>query len=442
MLFQFLKYVQPTSYFSLKNKKNEYIFPKIEDIKHSNFPLKKDTNFISEEGVNQELAFRLINSGYIDDFEKIKNVAKLPILDEYRFIRKYFSSFWVFYVLVIRIFSFKNPFREIYCYLKTRKVKRSKYYDSPINYENWSSFNSVLIEENPKVSIVIPTLNRYEYLIDVLKDLEKQDYKNFDVIIIDQSEPFHKNFFKNFNLDIKVVHQKEKALWLARNTAIKMSDANFLLLFDDDSRVEKDWVTQHLKCLDFFDADISSGVSISLVGAKVPKDYSFFKYSEQLDTGNVLIKRKVFERIGLFDRQYEKQRMGDGEFGLRAYLEGFINISNPYANRLHLKVGTGGLRQMGSWDGFRPTKWFGPRPIPSVLYQFRKYYGAKLTILSIMKTVPFSIVPYKHKGNKKILLLAYISLIIIWPLLLFQVLRSWKQASVKLKEGAKIEYIN
>ena len=89
--------------------------------------------------------------------------------------------------------------------------------------------------------------------------------------------------------------------------------------------------------------------------------------SDQLDTGNVLLKRGVFKKIGLFDRQYEKQRMGDGEYGLRAYLEGFLNISNPYAQRLHLKVGTGGLRQMGSWDGFRPKNWFGPRPVPSVL---------------------------------------------------------------------------
>ncbi len=442
MVFEFLKYVRPTSYFSLKMKNNEYVFPEVNSVNHPSFSLKRDTNFISEDGINKEFAYRLINSGYIGDFEKVKNVEKSPIIDEYRFIRKYFSPFWVFYVLLIRLFSFKNPFKELFCYVKTRNVKRSTYYDFPINYEKWNGFNSTLIKENPKVSVVIPTLNRYKYLKDVLEDLEKQDYKNFDVIIIDQSEPFQKDFFENYNLDIRLVHQKEKALWLARNTAIKMSDANFLLLFDDDSRIEKDWITQHLKCLDFFNADISSGVSISLVGAEVPKDYSYFKYSEQLDTGNVLIKREVFQKIGLFDRQYEKQRMGDGEYGLRAYLEGFINISNPYAKRLHLKVATGGLRQMGSWDGFRPTKWFDPRPIPSVLYQFRKYYGRKLTIFSILKTVPASITPYKHKGNKKIILLAYMSMILIWPLILFQVVRSWKQASVKLKEGEMIEYIN
>ena len=231
-------------------------------------------------------------------------------------------------------------------------------------------------------------------------------------------------------------------MWLARNKAIEFSDADYLLLFDDDSRVDINWISNHLKCLDFFDADISSGVSISTVGARVPDNYSFFKYSEQLDTGNVLIKRDVFKAIGLFDRQYEKQRMGDGEYGLRAYLYGFVNISNPYSKRLHLKVDSGGLRQMGSWDGFRPKKWFSPRPIPSVLYQFRKYYGNKMTVFNLLKSIPPSVIPYKHKGKKSFIVLAFISMIMIWPIILCQVGRSWSLASKKLKQGAIIKYID
>ena len=114
------------------------------------------------------------------------------------------------------------------------------------------SFDSKLLKANPKVSVIIPTLNRYEYLKDVLKDLENQDYKNFDVIVIDQSDPFQKKFYENFALDIKLHQQKEKALWLARNHAVELSDSDYLLLFDDDSRVKSNWISQHLKCLDFF----------------------------------------------------------------------------------------------------------------------------------------------------------------------------------------------
>ena len=253
--------------------------------------------------------------------------------------------------------------------------------------------------------------------------------------------PYQAEFYNDFNLDLKAQYQEEKALWLARNTAIKQSKGEYILLFDDDSRVDSDWISQHIKTLDFFSADISSGVSISKVGDKVPDHYSYFKISDQLDTGNVLLKKAVFKDIGLFDRQFEKQRMGDGEFGLRALLNGYKNISNPYAKRLHLKVGSGGLRDMGSWDAFRTKNLFQPRPIPSVLYFYRRYFGIKLSLLSVLRTVPISVVPYKYKSNKPMLILSSIIALLLFPLIIIQILKSWRLASKKLKEGPKIELL-
>src|SRR5690606_33773442 len=199
----------------------------------------------------------------------------------------------------------------------------------------------------------------------------------------------------------------------ARNTAIKAAKGNYLLFFDDDSRVEKDWIRQHLMALDYFNADISSGVSISTVGAKVPQHNTYYKISDQLDTGDALIKRLVFERIGLLDRQFEKQRMCDGEIGLRAYMEGFTNVSNSSAKRLHLKVDSGGLREMGSWDAFRTTKLFAPRPIPSVLYFFRSYFGNTQARWALLRTVPMSIMPYRFKKNKPLLVLGIVVTIVL-----------------------------
>ena len=66
-----------------------------------------------------------------------------------------------------------------------------------------------------------------------------------------------------------------------------------------------------------------------MVGAKIPEDYAYFKWSAQLDTGTVLFSKQMMNDTGMFDRQFEKQRMGDGEFGLRSYLCGKTNISNP-----------------------------------------------------------------------------------------------------------------
>jgi GT2 family glycosyltransferase len=442
MLFKFLKYVSPTNYFNLKRRNNTNVFPDWDVLpKKIQEKTKLNTSYSSIEISKLDGAYQAIQKGYIGTVKTIDFETQIPIEDEYRFIRTYYNKLWVYYTLILRLITFYNPLKEFYAFLKTRKVKQINVYKEYIKYPKWDNFKSELLLQQPKVSVIIPTLNRYQYLKDVLLDLEKQEYVNFEVIVVDQSVPFQESFYKQFKLNLNVMHQQEKALWLARNSAIKASDANYFLLFDDDSRVEPDWITNHLKCIDFFKAEISSGTSISVVGAKVPDSYRYFKLSEQIDTGNVLIKRKVFEQIGLFDRQFEKQRMGDGEFGLRAYLAGFLNISNPTAERLHLKVETGGLRQMGSWDGFRPKKWFSPRPIPSVVYLFRAYFGNIKTRYALLKAVPPSLIPYKYKGDAKMMLLGYMLSLLLFPLVLFQVIKSWKLATKKLKEGAKIEKI-
>jgi len=443
MIFKFLKYLSPINYFNLVRLDKSTIFPDWEFVPKSiQGMVTLDDRYITEDAKFLDASWQLIQKGYVGNSKTISFDIKVDLFDEYLFARKYYNKIWVYFTLILRIISFHNPYKELKAFISTRNINRTNVYANPIVNKDWNEYKSELVKNQPKVSVVIPTLNRYDYLKDVLEDLEKQEYPNFDVIVVDQSEPFDKVFYDNYKLNLKLIHQKEKALWLARNTAVKISNAEYMLLFDDDSRVEKDWIENHLKCLDFFNTPISSGTSISVIGAKVPESYSYFKLSDQIDTGNVMLKKDVFRKVGLFDRQFEKQRMGDGEFGLRTYLAGFLNVSNPYAQRLHLKVGTGGLRQMGSWDGLRPTNWFAPRPIPSVLYYFRKYYGPVLTKYYLLRTIPPSLLPYRYKGKSKIMLIGYLVALVLFPFVIFQVFKSWRLASKKLKQGDLIEKLD
>lgn len=440
MPFTFLSYLQPVHYFRLFKASGNSAFPRVKDLPPEIInQLQVDSGYTSEVARDYDLSWQAVQAGYIGNDNSYIVFEAVPIQDNYHFIRKQFHPAWVWYVLMIRLVSVFHPMREILAWRATRHIKRENYVLEPVVYPRWDTFNSNLLSQQPLVSVIIPTLHRYKYLKDVLDDLEKQEYTNFEVIVVDQSDPFLAEFYQNFDLNLHVLHQKEKALWLARNTAIKKSKGDYVLLFDDDSRIAADWISNHLKCLEFFNVDISSGVSISKVGAKVPENYAYLRVSDQVDTGNVLIKREVFRQVGLFDRQFEKQRMGDGEFGLRCYLHGILNISNPYAERLHLKVGTGGLREIGSWDAFRPSSIFAPRPIPSVLYYFRKYYGNRAAKFALLRTIPISILPYQFKKNKPMLILGVVLSVLLLPLVLFQVWRSWRLSSVKLREGARIE---
>lgn len=408
--------------------------------------LYPDLAFETTSAKYADIGYRAWNKGHLTltnkkTQAKIESMPPPSLRDEYRFIIKYWGKPWGVYALLRRLFALHNPVKEIAAYLKASSVKKVNPFNDPIKRDDFLSYKSALLEAQPLVAVIIPTLNRYTYLKDVLEDLEEQDYKNFEVIVVDQSNPFDENFFKSFNLKLKVIHQKERLLWTARNNAVKSTDAEYLLFFDDDSRVDEDWITEHVKCIDYFDCDISAGVSFAKVGMNISQSYNYFRWADQFDSGNALVKRKVFLDIGLFDEKFNKQRMGDGEFGIRAYLNGYRSVSNPYAARAHLKVSAGGLREMGSWDGFRPKKWFAPKPIPSVVYLYKKYYPEKLYKAVIFIGILLSNVGYRYKGNNRMLALSVCLAVIKSPVLWIQYLRARDLADEMLKEKSGITFL-
>lgn len=469
MLFSFLKYIAPTWYYNISSedsRANHYFLDyRTLDLSQQSL-LDIDNGYHTVEAILCDAAYQIMKKGIMNkeakpmDIEPQKKHSRrikwfgdremdinsdiyiTDVADNYRFVKRYFHKSHLYRILVHRLITFHNPFKEINGFVKAQKVNRLNVYDLNgfAQYKKeYVEFDSELIKSNPKVSVVIPTLNRYEYLKDVMSDLEQQDYKNFEVIVVDQTDPFNEDFYKGWNLDLKVSWQEEKALWLARNNAIKSAVGEYILLYDDDSRVDPDWISQHLKCLDYYKCNISSGVSLSVVGAKVPEDYAYFKWSDQIDTGNVMFAKNMMRDTGMFDRQFEKQRMGDGEYGLRSYLCGKTNISNPYAKRIHLKVAQGGLRQMGSWDALRPKKLFAPRPVPSTVYLNRKYFGNRIARMVIATNVPTSLLPYKYKSKHWASVASMFLAVLGSPVVFMQTCISWKQAGEKLKEGDKIE---
>ena len=445
-MFDFLKYIQPLWYYRLafQSANNAELITLFDD----NFEkLFEDNRYSSVEAKNMDRAYRALQLGIIpgrqvSNSKKVTFNTVLHRYDNYKFVAKYFGKAKLVYVLVLRILCLKNPILEILGFIQALRINRIDITLNHLKYPDFETFQSPLIQSNPLITVVIPTLNRYEYLKDVMKDLEAQDYQHIEVIICDQSENVPHNFYEGWNLKIQLIMQEEKALWLARNTCIQRSKGEYILLFDDDSRVEPKWISNHLKCLDYFNVKISAGVTHTLVGHGLGKKETYFHLSDVFDTGNSMVHKDVFRKVGLFDRQFEKQRMGDGEFGLRSLLAGFLLVSNPLAQRIHLKVETGGLRQMGSWDALRPKSLFAPRPVPSVLYLARKYFGNESAVYYLIQNIPFSFIPYKFKKSKGLKLMFIFILPVLLPLMFIAVYKSWNRSSKMLKEGSKIASFN
>jgi glycosyltransferase involved in cell wall biosynthesis len=443
-LIPFFKYIKPLWYFNLvpKNGNITYWYEAPKNLEHL---VDKNVSYRSSQVLKMDLAYQLWSAGYIacSIDEKLNyNETKITVKDNYTLLARFVKKQWLFIVCFFRLLELKNPFLEIMGLFNALTIQKVK--DKPLKdflkaqqEENWNTFDSALIQENPLISVIIPTLNRYQYLKDVFRDLQNQTYKNFEVLVIDQTDAFDTKIYEGWSFDLKVWKQDEKALWLARNTAIQATKGEFILFSEDDIRFDNDFIQNHLKCLDYFNSDVSNGVFFP-EHKTIPESRNYFKFSEQFATGNAMTKRSIFNHLGLFDRQFEGQRMGDGEFGLRLYLSGYKCISNPKAYCKDIKAPDGGLRQMGSWDAWRPKGLFAPRPVPSVLYLSRKYFGLKTSIWEILLNVPSTFVPYMYKSNNKMKILYIPVLVLLLPVLLITVAKSWYLASKKIKKGSLI----
>jgi GT2 family glycosyltransferase len=443
-MFHFINYCSPNWYFnSIKLQSyNSYLLNYDELSPKDKSIVEFDNNYSSREISLLDASFQCLKKGLIikDEIQQLDYKSLEPTIgDNYRFIKKYYGFPWSLFVFFIRLLSLKNPIVEIKGFLSNLFVKRVDLFNS-FNQNSLEDFESSLVKQMPKVSVIIPTLNRYQYLDRCIKDLEKQTYKNFELIVVDQSEPFNPKFYENRSIEIILIHQESKGLWKARNNAIRKSQGEYILLYDDDSIIEPNWIEMHMKCVDYYVVSISSGVSLATIGSKIPISYSFYRWADQIDTGNVLIKKEVFRKIGSFDEQFEGMRLGDGEFGYRAFLQSIPMISNPEAYRIHLKVETGGLRQMGSWDAFRPTKLFAPKPIPSVIYFYKRYLSPLNYRMTIFIGMILSNIKYSNKKHNGYLIFSTLKTLVLFPVMIFQLFKSNKIASKMIKFGPKINY--
>lgn len=91
--------------------------------------------------------------------------------------------------------------------------------------------------DQPLVSIVIPTRNRSRQLSTLIKSLLNSSYKNKEIIIINNGDPLSTFIIKG----LKIIQNKSNVgLALARNQGAEIARGEYVLFIDDDNVVTKD----------------------------------------------------------------------------------------------------------------------------------------------------------------------------------------------------------
>ena len=93
-----------------------------------------------------------------------------------------------------------------------------------------------------KVSVVIPTYNRFDLLMDAIESVKKQTYKNIEVIVINDrstEEAYYNYDYPDVNIlhlskGSKERHGRVMPGSFPRNMGIIMSQGDYIAFLDDD----------------------------------------------------------------------------------------------------------------------------------------------------------------------------------------------------------------
>lgn len=186
----------------------------------------------------------------------------------------------------------------------------------------------------PKVFIVIINYNGYKDTIECVKSLYKINYNNFEIVIVDNKSTNNSvDYLKKFLKGCILIESRENLGFAGgNNLGIKYAlknRADYILLLNNDTLVESNFLDEMLN-------SFCKDISIGLVGCKImyyPEKniiwygggkIDWFKFSgnhfgmREIDNGQfnqqkeidfmtgccMLIKREVFEKVGLLSEEY------------------------------------------------------------------------------------------------------------------------------------------
>lgn len=208
-----------------------------------------------------------------------------------------------------------------------------------------------------KLSVIIPTYNRWSALEKCLKAINCQDLEKnlFEVIVIDDESPIDykesaEKLMKLFNINGKFLKQKKSGPASARNLGIKESSGDIILFIGDDmipdKNLFKEHITNHEKNPEknyaiLGKAEWSKEINYNkfmfwLDSINGQFDFNSTKHNEQTDyhhfyTSNISLKKIFLIENGIFDERFPYAAVEDTELGYRLEKKGLKLFYNQNA---------------------------------------------------------------------------------------------------------------
>lgn len=107
---------------------------------------------------------------------------------------------------------------------------------------------------NPKVSVIVPSYNSAETIVECLSSLAAQTYDNIEVIFVDNhssdnSKDLALHYLKKSSLKFKNFSEKQKGVSFARNRGLSEASGTFICFLDSDDWLFPDSIERRVMAL-------------------------------------------------------------------------------------------------------------------------------------------------------------------------------------------------
>ncbi len=216
------------------------------------------------------------------------------------------------------------------------------------------------------ITVVIPTLNRTDYLKQTLDCLVVQEFEHpFEIIMVDQStqeDDFIKKYSEQFDFVRYYFIEKFKGLPEARNFGWQQSRYDYILYLDDDITCKTNLLTEHFKYIvqpniaivaggitEKFKENFSCKIGSFNYWTATP--FRGFHLSAQKEIihvggGNFSVKKEILIKVNGIDEHLTKGAalFEETDFCLRVKKNESQVFFNSKAHVFHLAAATGGCR--------------------------------------------------------------------------------------------------
>jgi glycosyltransferase involved in cell wall biosynthesis/peptidoglycan/xylan/chitin deacetylase (PgdA/CDA1 family) len=204
-----------------------------------------------------------------------------------------------------------------------------------------------------RFSIVIPTYQRCEIAGRTVAALNRQSFRDFEVIVVDDgSSDGTAESLRDLevNFPLTVIERPNEGASMARNVGAATATGEYLVFLDDDMEADPELLAEHERSLregadmvlghlplhpDSPDNLLSQGVGRWAEKRRVRLEGITGELPiTELNTGQMSVSREAFERLGGFDVSFTQEGLYGGEdldFGYRVGKSGLRLVFNPAA---------------------------------------------------------------------------------------------------------------